>query len=174
MPVASSALGTMFSLLPAVLTASHYLLHPLLGPLPPRQGGDLSWSSGVGQSASDGSSNSGSVQKRLLTTGGQMWKFQNFNGKGPSTGINLLFAVLQDRLTSSQRGALITPLTPSLVSTACSRFQQEKTPMLSPSHTNQPSQIHSLCQCFFRPYVEFQLLHYFAYSTNFTSNILPN
>ena len=42
MPVASSALGTMFSLLPAVLTASHYLLHPLLGSLPPRHGGDLS------------------------------------------------------------------------------------------------------------------------------------
>lgn len=167
-----------FSLLPAVLTVSHYILHPLLGSLPPRlvctHDGDLSWSSGVGQSVSEGSSNSGSMQKRSLTTGGQTWKFQNLNGKGASMGISLLFAVLHGRLSSFQRGALTTPLTPSLVPTTFSRFQQEKPPTLSSSHTNQPSQIHSLWWCFFGPYVEFQLLHYFAYSTNFTSNILPN
>lgn len=114
------------------------------------------------------------MQKISLTTGGQTWKFHNLSGKGPSTGVSLLFVVLQGRLTSSQSGALTTPLTPSLVPTTFSRFQQEKSPTLSTSHTNQPSQIRSLCWCLFGPYVEFQLLHYFAYSTNFTSNILPN
>ena len=102
------------------------------------------------------------------------WKFQNLSGKGPSTGISLLLLCCKAGSPPPKSGALTTSLTPSLVPTTFSRLQQEKTPTLSTSHTNQPSQIHSLCWCFFGPYVEFQLLHYFAYSTNVMSNILPN
>lgn len=171
--------------LPAVLTASHCIPCSLLLPghcVPgccentalPTLSGDLSWGCEVGQGFTKDPGWQESVQKRSLFTGGWTWKFQNLNGKGPSTGIGLLLTVLQGRLASSHGVLWPHSLTLSLDPTTFSRFQQEKTRTLSPSHPKQYPRIHNFFGCFFGQYVEFQLLYYFAYSTNFTSNILPN